>query len=111
MDRARPIDFTTVISANRWILSIRLLVTIIPSIVEYIIPPKGKKQIGASSYGIWGTNIGLVIDLLSPISFGFIIGTFAIALIGELLYLTKNGKDAWKAAVSSFIGFLTSSFT
>jgi hypothetical protein len=102
--------FTTVIPANYWILSITLLVTIITSILEYIIPSKGTKRFGGSSYGIWGTNIGLVAGLLSPIPFGFLIGAFTGALIGELLYDSKNHKRAWKAAVGSFIGFLASSF-
>jgi uncharacterized protein YqgC (DUF456 family) len=66
--------FTTVIPANYWILSITLLVTIITSILEYIIPSRGTKRFGGSSYGIWGTNIGLVAGLLSPIPFGFLIG-------------------------------------
>jgi uncharacterized protein YqgC (DUF456 family) len=61
-----------VIPANYWILS-TLLVTIITSILEYI-PSRGTKRFGGSSYGIWGTNIGLVAGLLSPIPFGFLIG-------------------------------------
>jgi uncharacterized protein YqgC (DUF456 family) len=102
--------FTTVIPANYWVLSITLLVTIITSILEYIIPSRGTKRFGGSSYGIWGTNIGLVAGLLSPIPFGFLIGAFTGALIGELLHDSKNHKRAWKAAAGSFIGFLASSF-
>jgi uncharacterized protein YqgC (DUF456 family) len=72
--------FTTVIPANYWILSITLLVTIITSILD-IIPSRGTKRFGGSSYGIWGTNIGLVVGLLSPIPFGFLIGAFTGALM------------------------------
>jgi uncharacterized protein YqgC (DUF456 family) len=61
-----------------------IIVTIITSILEYIIPSRGTKRFGGSSYGIWGTNIGLVAGLLSPIPFGFLIGAFTGAFIGEL---------------------------
>jgi uncharacterized protein YqgC (DUF456 family) len=45
--------------------------TIVLSILDYIIPAKGTKRFGGSRYGIWGTNIGLVVGLLTPIPFGF----------------------------------------
>jgi hypothetical protein len=57
--------FTTVIPANYWILSITLLVTIITSILEYIIPSRGTNDL--EEVPIWhlGTNIGLVAGLQS----------------------------------------------
>jgi uncharacterized protein YqgC (DUF456 family) len=82
--------FTTVIPANYWILSITLLVTIITSILEYIIPSRGTKRFGGSSYGIWGTNIGLVAGLLSPIPFGFLIGAFTGALMESCYMILKS---------------------
>jgi hypothetical protein len=102
--------FTTAVPANYWILGITLLITLIISILEYVIPSRGTKRFGGSSYGIWGTNIGLVLGLLSPVPFGFLIGAFAGAFIGELVYDSKNHKRAWKAATGSFIGFLASTF-
>jgi uncharacterized protein YqgC (DUF456 family) len=83
--------FTTVIPAI--VLSITLLVTIITSILEYIIPSRGTKRFGGSSYGIWGTNIGLVAGLLSPIPFGFLIGAFTGALI-ESCYMILKSQNA-----------------
>ncbi|HEU4496025.1 MAG TPA: DUF456 domain-containing protein, partial [Flavobacterium sp.] len=56
----------------------------------------------------WGTNIGLVAGLLAPIPFGFVIGPFLGAFIGEMLYDSKDQKRALKAATGSFIGFLAS---
>jgi uncharacterized protein YqgC (DUF456 family) len=91
-----------VIPANYWILSITLLVTIITSILEYIIPSRGTKRFGGSSYG--GTNIGLVAGLLSPIPFGFLIGAFTGALI-ESCYMILKSQTRWKAAAGSFIDF------
>jgi uncharacterized protein YqgC (DUF456 family) len=102
--------FTNSIPANYWILGVTLLITILFSILDYLIPAKGAKKFGGSTYGIWGTNIGLVIGLFAPIPFGFLIGPFAGAFVGELIYDSKNHKRALKAATGTFIGFLASAF-
>ena len=102
--------FSNIIPLNYLILGITLLITIIVSVLDYIIPSQGTKKFGGSSYGIWGTNIGLIIGILAPIPFGFIIGPFLGAFIGELIYNKKDQKRALKAATGSFIGFLASSF-
>lgn len=102
--------FTNAVPANYWILGIALLLTVIISVLDYVIPAKGTKRFGGSSYGVWGTNLGLIIGILAPIPFGFIIGPFVGALIGELIYDFKDYNRALKAAAGSFIGFLASSF-
>lgn len=102
--------FTNAIPANYWILGITLLITIVISYLDYIIPAKGTKHFGGSKYGIWGTNIGLVLGIIAPIPFGFLIGPFLGALIGELIYDSKNQKRALRAATGSIIGFLASTF-
>lgn len=95
---------------NYWILGITLMIALVIAILDYIIPAKGTKRFGGSKYGIWGTNIGLIVGLLTPIPFGFIIGPFAGALIGELIYDKKDPNRALKAATGSLIGFLASTF-
>jgi uncharacterized protein YqgC (DUF456 family) len=77
------------------------LVTIITSILEYIIPSRGTKRFGGSSYGIWGTNIGLVAGLLSPIPFGFLIGAFTGALM-ESCYMILKSQTRLKAAAGLY---------
>jgi uncharacterized protein YqgC (DUF456 family) len=101
---------TKAVENNYWVLGITLLITIVITVLDYIIPAKGTKKFGGSSYGIWGTNIGLIVGILSPIPFGVIIGPFVGALIGELIYDSKNHKRALKAATGSLLGFLASSF-
>lgn len=100
---------TKVVEANYWILGITLVVTITISILDYTIPAKGTKKFGGTKYGVWGTNIGLLIGLFFP-PVGFIIGLFLGAFIGELIYNFNDKKGALKAATGAFLGFLVSSF-
>ncbi len=101
---------TSVIPMNWWVLGITLGVAIIITILDYIIPAMGTKKSGGTRYGIWGTTIGLIIGLFSPIPLGFLIGAFLGAFIGEMIYDSKDPSRATKAAFGSFLGFLTSTF-
>jgi uncharacterized protein len=102
---------TKAVPDNYWILGITLIITIAIMTLDYVIPAKGTKHFGGSKYGIWGTNIGLLIGLFFiPIPFGFVIGAFAGALLGELYFDKQDHKRALKAATGSFLGFLASAF-
>lgn len=101
---------TKAVEINYWVLGITLLITIIITVLDYVIPAKGTKKFGGSSYGIWGTNIGLIVGIIAPIPFGVIIGPFVGAFVGELIYDSKNHQRALKAATGSLLGFLASSF-
>lgn len=101
---------TKAVENNYWVLGITLLLTIVITILDHVIPAKGTKKFGGSSYGIWGTNIGLIVGILTPIPFGVIIGPFVGAFVGELIYDSKNHQRALKAATGSLLGFIASSF-
>lgn len=101
---------TKAVQNNYWVLGITFVLMVIITILDYVIPAKGTKKFGGSFYGVWGTNIGLIVGILAPIPFGVIIGPFVGALIGELLYDSQNHKRALKAATGSVLGFLASSF-
>ena len=100
--------FTDAVPTNYWMLGITLVIAIIITILSYVIPAKGTKRYGGSSYGVWGTNIGLVVGIFAPIPFGFVIGPFVGAFIGEMIYNANDHQRAFKAATGSFIGFLAS---
>src|SRR5690554_475011 len=102
--------FVEGIELESWFLWLLFAIMIVISILDYVIPAQGTKRFGGSKYGVWGTNIGLIIGILTPIPLGFIIGPFAGAFIGELIYDRNNSKRALKAAAGSFIGFVVSTF-
>jgi|SRR5690606_8776669 len=79
-------------------------VTLVVTLLDYVIPLYGTKRFGGTKYGIWGCTIGLVIGIFIP-PLGIIIGPFVGAFIGEVIG-NKNSDDAFKAALGSFIGFL-----
>ena len=102
------LHFTTVIPMNWTFLGITLGIAIFIWILDYIIPAMGTKRFGGSKFGVYGTTIGLIIGLFSPIPFGILIGAFVGAFIGEILYNSKDTNRAFKASVGSFIGLLAS---
>ena len=102
---------TKAVENNYWILGITLIVTIFISVLDYIIPAKGTKKFGGSKYGVWGTNLGMLLGFfLIPVPLGFIIGAFLGVFLGELYYNSQDKQRALKAATGSILGFLASSF-
>lgn len=102
------LHLTNAIPQNWTFLGITLVVAIIIYVLDYIIPALGTKRFGGSKYGMYGTTLGLIVGLLFLGPFGIIIGPFAGALIGELIYDSKDSKRAFRAAYGAFIGFLFS---
>ena len=99
------IYLTSIVPINYTILGITLLIAIIVTVLDYIIPAWGTKKFGGSKYGIIGTTLGLFVGLLIPIPFGIIIGAFLGAFFGELYNESSNSQKALKASIGSVIGF------
>ena len=102
-------------SDTLWTLAgIMVLVTVL----DYIVPIYGTKRFGGTRRGVWGSTIGLIfgifilpsIVVIGPFGvFGIILGPFVGAYIGEATG-NRDSKEAFTAAIGSFIGFLTGTF-
>jgi uncharacterized protein YqgC (DUF456 family) len=80
-------------------------VTIVVTILDYIVPIWGTRKFGGSKYGMRGATVGLVIGLfLGPV--GIIVGPLIGAIVGELIF-KDDMKYALKAGFGSLLGFLT----
>jgi len=90
------------------LLWITLAITLLILILDYIIPILGTKKLGGSKFGMYGAGVGLVVGLLAPIPLGILIGPFIGAYLGEVIFAKKASQPALKAALGSFLGFLTS---
>lgn len=96
----RPFSVTT--------LAIWGVVVVIVTVLDYVVPIWGTKKFGGSKYGTWGSTIGLIIGLFFA-PFGIIAGPFIGAVVGELIG-GMSSKQAFRAGVGSFLGFLTGVF-
>lgn len=104
------IYFTKGIPISYWILGITLVLTLIITVLDYVLPAQGTKKFGGTQYGMYGTYIGLVVGLFVPFPGAFFIGPFLGAFVGELLYDSSSSQRAFKAATGSFIGLVASTF-
>jgi len=100
--------FTSIVPMNYTFLGITLAIAILIWILDYIIPAIGTKRFGGSTYGVYGTTIGLLIGLFSPIPLGILLGAFLGAFIGEMLHDKTNMKRAFRASIGSLLGLITS---
>ena len=80
------------------------IVTLIVSVLDYVVPAWGTKKFGGTRWGVWGSTIGVFVGLFFG-AVGVIVGPLAGAIIGELLG-GKEIVEALKAGWGSFIGLL-----
>lgn len=99
------IYLTSVVPVDYTILGITLLIAVLITLLDYLIPVWGTKKFGGSTYGVIGTSVGLIVGLIIPIPLGIVIGAFFGALFGELYFAKQNSSRALKASVGSVIGF------
>ena len=73
-------------------------------LLDYLVPIYGTTKFGGSKYGIWGCTLGFLAAFwMGP--WGIIFGPFIGAFIGEFI-ANRDRKQATKAAIGSFAGFL-----
>lgn len=83
--------------------------TLAITVLDYYVPIWGIKKFGGTSYGTWGSTIGLLLGFFVIPALGIFLGAFLGALVGELIGGMAAGK-ALKAALGSFLGFVTGIF-
>ena len=102
-------------SDTMWTLA---FVMILVTVLDYIVPIYGTKKFGGTKRGVWGSTIGLIVGIfilpsiviLGPFGvFGIILGPFVGAYVAEASG-GRDSRESFKAAIGSFIGFLTGTF-
>jgi len=97
------LHFTTKINFSSKFLISWGIITILVSILDYIIPVWGTKFFGGSKYGVWGSIAGLFAGVFFP-PFGIMIGPLIGAIAGEII--AGNKENALKSGFGSFLGFI-----
>ena len=82
------------------------IVVAIVSVIDYVVPMWFTKVTGGSKYAERGALVGLIAGIiLTPR--GMILGSFLGAFLFELYYTRQGALQALKAAIGSFLGFIT----
>lgn len=88
------------------LLFILLGVTVVVTVLDYIIPALFTRLSGGSKYASWGAVIGLFAGLILPLPGGMIVTSLLGAFLAELLLAGKNAGASLKSSLGAFLGFL-----
>ena len=81
-------------------------ISVIVTLLDYLVPVWGTKKFGGSKYGTNGATVGLIVGFfLGPL--GIIMGPLIGAFVGEMIF-KDDVSYAFKAGFGSLLGFLTS---
>jgi uncharacterized protein len=81
-------------------------ISVIVTLLDYIVPVWGTKKFGGSKYGTKGATVGLIVGFfLGPL--GIVLGPLIGAFIGEMIF-KDDLNYAFKAGFGSLLGFLAS---
>ena len=102
------LNLTSAVDFNFDFVIITLIIAVIISALDYIIPIVGVKKLGGSKGGLIGASIGLVIGFIILGPLGIIFGPFVGAVTGEIIN-KKNLEQSIKPALGSLLGILIGS--
>lgn len=85
-------------------LLIWVVVVIVVSVLDYVVPAWGTKRYGGTKFGVWGSTLGVFVGLFFG-AVGVIVGPLIGAVLGELVG-GKGAADALRAGWGSFVGIL-----
>ena len=86
-------------------LRVWLAITVIVTIIDYVIPAKFTRLAGGSKAGSWGAMIGLLVGIVFT-AVGMIAGCFLGALVGEVIFERKELGAACRSALGAFAGVM-----
>lgn len=78
-------------------------VTLVVTVLDYVMPIFIAKRYGASRFGLWASVFGMLAGMLLFPPFGLFIGAFLGAVLGEFLS-SRNHRSALKAGLGVFVG-------
>jgi Uncharacterized protein conserved in bacteria len=91
-------------------LLIWLAVTVVVTVLDYIVPSYFTRVTGGSKAAGRGSLVGLFLGIIFFPPWGMIIGAFLGALLAEMLINGREMKGSIKPALGSFLGFLCGTF-
>ncbi len=83
-------------------------ITIVVSVLDYVVPVAGAKRFGSSKHGMWGAVIGVVAGVFLFPPLGIVIGPIIGALAGEFI-AGKKSNEAMRSAFGTLVGLLMGS--
>lgn len=87
-------------------LMIYLVITVIVTLADYLLPIYVTKWLGGSKSGIWGATIGMLVGFVAFPPLGIILCPLVGAVMGELLNNKDDVGRAFKVGFGSFFSFL-----
>ena len=89
------------------LLFVLLGVTVVVTVLDYIVPAWFTRLTGGSKYASWGAVIGLFAGLVLPLPGGMIVTSLLAAFLAELLLAGKDAGASLKSSLGAFLGFLS----
>jgi len=80
-------------------------ITVIVTVLDYIVPVWGTHKFGGSKAGVRGATAGLIIGVFIFPPLGIIIGPFAGAFLAEMMR-ENNFNKAFRSGLGSLLGFI-----
>lgn len=91
---------------SQTLLFVLLAVTIVVTVVDYLVPAWFTKVTGGSKYAAWGAILGLLAGLIFPLPGGMIVTSLAGAFLAEIVLGGKDAGASLKSSLGAFLGFL-----
>lgn len=90
------------------LLIIWLVIAMVVTILDYLVPSWVTSLTGGSKAAARGTLVGMILGIIFFPPWGMIAGSFLGALVSEIIFNGRDVTGSLKPAFGSFIGFLLS---